>query len=85
MVDRGGTLDGTDVIEPSPHGVPVDLGALGDGQIVFTPQGASVEVEQPGGRFVRVSGTLPVRELVALARSLREVEGSQLVPTGEPW
>lgn len=85
VVDRGGSLDGTDVIETPADATPVDLDDLGTGHLVITPQGASIEAELGGGRFVRVSGTVAVDELVALARGLREVEGGELVPTGATW
>jgi hypothetical protein len=34
---------------------------------------------------VRLSGTLPAEELVAVARGLHEVDGGELTPVGERW
>lgn len=83
VVDQGAPLRG-----PAPFalGAPlVDLGDLGDGDVVLGTQGASVRALLGGGRFLRVIGTLPSSELIEVARSLEEVEGGTLeVVQGTP-
>jgi hypothetical protein len=85
LVDRGGTLEGVDVLGDDEGAEPVDLGVVGDGTIRHTSFGAEVIVELDGGRFIRVSGTLHADELVAIARGLHEVDGGELTPVGERW
>ena len=85
IVDRGGTLEGIDVIVDEDDAERVDLGDLGKGSLVRTSFGAEITVELEGGRFVRVSGTLAPEELVAVARGLHEVDGGELTPVGERW
>jgi hypothetical protein len=85
VIDRGGTLEGIDVIADDDAAETVELGALGTGTVRSTAFGAEVTVELDGGRFVRIGGTLPVDDLLAIARGLHEVAGGELTPVGERW
>jgi len=85
VVDRGGTLQGVDVIGEDRSSTRVDAGAVGRGALRHTAVGAEITVVQPGGRFIRVSGTVVVDVLLAVARSLHEVPGGTLTPVGDPW
>jgi hypothetical protein len=85
VVDRGGSLEGIDVIGDDDTGEAVEVGSLGEGTLRYTAIGAEITVELDGGRFVRVSGTLPAEELLAVARGLHEVPGGELTPIGERW
>lgn len=85
IVDRGGTLEGIDVIADDDTAERVDGGAVGTGSLRHTSFGAELTFELDGGRFIRVSGTLPPEELVAVARGLHEVDGGELTPVGERW
>lgn len=85
VVDRGGTLEGIDVIGDDDAAEIVDAGALGDGTLRRTSFGAELTVQLDGGRFVRISGTVPVDDLLAVARGMHEIAGGALVPTGDPW
>lgn len=84
IVDQGGTIGQVLPFPPHPHGRPVELGALGEGEWFFVPTGAEVRVVRPPGRFVRVTGTLPPEDLIELARSLNAVDGAGLVYLDEP-
>lgn len=84
-VERGGSLGGGDVIGPLEGATEVDLGELGTGKLVLTSGGGELSVAQGRGRYVRVSGTVSVAELTAVARGLHEVDGGTLTPVGESW
>lgn len=81
VIDQGGTLGQVPPFGADPNGVLVDdigeVGALGES--IRTAAGGEIRVLRPPGRYVRVAGTLPVADLVAIARSLRAVEGTGLV------
>lgn len=84
-VERGGSLGGSNVIDV-PAGAPdVDLGALGTGKLVLTTGGAELTVDRGGGRYIRITGTVGVDDLVAVARGMHETDGGTLTPIGEPW
>lgn len=85
VIDRGGTLEGIDVIGEDDEGQTVDVGDLGEGTLRRTSFGAEITVALDAGQFIRVSGTLPTDELVAVARGLHEVDGGELTPVGERW
>jgi len=85
VIDRGGTLEGIDVIADDDTLERVDLGDLGEGTLRPTSLGVELTVELPENRFVRITGTLPVDDLLAVARGMHEVEGGELVPVGERW
>lgn len=80
LVDQGGTLGQVPPFAAHRFGHPADLGALGQGEWFLTPAGPEVRVLLPPGRYVRVAGTLPVEDLLALARRLRPVQGDGLRP-----
>ncbi|HVM51882.1 MAG TPA: hypothetical protein VM262_01675 [Acidimicrobiales bacterium] len=71
LVDQGAVVGGgPPPWDDRPWGEPVDLGALGPGELVFDLRLSEVRVVRGDGGFVRVAGTLPPAELVAVARSL---------------
>jgi hypothetical protein len=80
VVDQGGALNNQPTFTMQPHTKRVDLGALGQGEEVPGMAGNEVRVIVSGGRHVRVYGSLPIRELVAVARALHAVPGGTLVP-----
>lgn len=76
IVDRGSTLNLERAFQPRPEGRPVDLGpVLGEGELLLSWNGPEVRWANDDGKFIRVYGTLPVDETIALARSLRETPG----------
>lgn len=85
IIDRGGSLGGIDVTVERELGEPIELGALGTGEVVLTSLGPEITIDLGGGSFLRLSGTLPADELAAIARDLHEVPGGELTPVGEPW
>ena len=71
VVEQGGTLLGTAAFpEPAGNRAAVDLGEIGEGEAVLSAQVNEVRRDLGGGRFVRISGTLPIADLAAIARSL---------------
>lgn len=54
-----------------PYGREVDLGALGRGQAILDLRGNEVRVDIDGEAYLRLYGTVPIRELLTLAKSLR--------------
>ncbi len=84
VVDRGGTLDLARAFQPRPEGRPVDIGPLfPEAELLLSWSGPEVRWADDDGKFVRVYGTVPVDELLAVARSLRAVDdGTGLVFLG---
>lgn len=78
VVSRGATLRGQNAFEPDPTNAPIDLGAVGSGEVVLTGQGNEVRALLSGGRYVRITGTVPVAQLAAIARQLHLVPGGEL-------
>ena len=74
VLDQGGTLFGAAPFGPADGSRPVDLGGLGAGEAIPGTRMSTVRVAQPGGRYVRLAGTLPVEQLVTLARTLRRAD-----------
>ena len=85
VVERLGSLEGAAELAPAPDASSIRLGGLGTGAVELTAVGSVITVALEGGRYLRVSGTLPTDELAAVARGLREVDGGTLVPVGEEW
>lgn len=70
VVANGGTSNNSALVEVGPDDVTVDLGALGEAEIVLGLRQNELRVGFERGRFLRVWGTLDVAELTAVARSL---------------
>ena len=75
MIDRGGTLGGDQPFAKDPFGRPVDVGSVGQGELIPHVRASEVRVTTPTG-YVRVVGTLPPDRLVEIARTLRRVQGN---------
>jgi hypothetical protein len=71
VIEQGSTVNDAKFKPPSGADA-VDLGpALGRGQLLLSASASEVDAEPDGGvRFVRVVGTVPSQELIALARSM---------------
>jgi hypothetical protein len=78
VLQQGSTLNGAIFTAPA-NGASVDLDRLGDGQLLIAANGTTVAAE-PGNRktFVRLSGTLPPDQLVAMMRALTRQPGGTL-------
>lgn len=79
VVWQGGSRGGVDAFPPIRDAIPVDGGALGDGEAELSALGNEVRFARPHGKFVHVIGTLAVDTLTAIARDLRETQGTGLV------
>ena len=76
LLDRGATRGTIRAFDPHPEARAVDLGPLlGAGEALTTWRGNEVRVTRPGGRFVRISGTVPTAELRRVAAALRATPG----------
>jgi hypothetical protein len=71
VIEQGSTVNDAKFTPPS-GGIDVDLGpVLGRGQLLLAASGSEVDAEPDEGvRFVRIVGTVPPEELIALARSM---------------
>jgi hypothetical protein len=58
---------------------PLDLGPFGAAATVLDLRSSEVRIELPEDRFIRIAGSLPLDELVDVARSMRAEEGTGLV------
>jgi len=78
VLQQGSTLNGATFAAPA-NSLDVDLGPLGGGQLLLAGNVATV-VAEPGNHkgFVRLSGTLPADDLVALMRNLTRQPGGTL-------
>ena len=76
IVERGARLDTAAPWELDDRFPDVDVGGeLGTGEFLAGVTGAEIRVRLPGGRFVRVYGTITREELLAVVRALRPTEG----------
>jgi len=76
VVERGARLDQANPWEPDERFPSVDLGGdIGEGELLLGVTGGEVRALLGDGRFVRVYGTVPVDDLIAVARSLRQTDG----------
>src|SRR3954447_24102132 len=78
VLQQGSTLNGAAFAAPA-NADSVDLGRLGPGQLLIAGSGSTL-VAEPGNRkgFVRLSGTLPTRDLIAMMRALTRQPGGTL-------
>ena len=72
-IANGGTSDNSATVQIGADAMTVDLGPLGTGEIALGLRHNEVRVGFDRGRFLRVFGTLPAHDLVALTRSLTAV------------
>lgn len=78
VVDQG-NLTGDGTLPPAPTGRDVDLGRLGQGT-AFTDLRANEVRALRGSEYLRVYGTIPIQQLLAVTRELAVVEGGSLTP-----
>jgi hypothetical protein len=71
VIEQGSTVNDAKFAPPT-GGSDVDLGdVLGRGQLLLSASASEIDAEpHEGRRFVRIVGTVPPRELIALARSM---------------
>jgi hypothetical protein len=83
FIEQGGTLGQVPPFGTAENGTVVDLGELARNAEWFpTVTGAEVRALLPPGRYVKVRGTLPADDLIAIARSLHERTGTGLTYIG---
>lgn len=83
VLDQWGTLRGQDPPAPPPAIDRVDIPLLGTGGVALSGAGSELRFDLPGGRLVRLTGSLEPDELTRIARELVMVEGGELVPLAE--
>lgn len=82
VVENGAAVVGGPVLGRGD--VPVPLPFAPDATAVFLTTGVELRAPLASGRFVRVTSTLPLADTVALARSMRVVEGpGRVVPADD--
>ncbi len=81
VIEQGSTVNDAK-FSPPDGGRDVDLGpVLGHGQLLLSAPGSEVVAEpHDGTRFVRIVGTLPPDQLIALARSMTRQPFGELRP-----
>lgn len=57
---------------------PLDLGPFGNAATVLDLRSNEVRVELPEDRFIRIAGSLPLADLVEVAKSMRAEQGTGL-------
>ena len=78
VLQQGSTINGAKFTPPS-GSIPVQLGALGAGQLLLAGNVTTVVAEPGNGEgFVRLSATLPADAVIALMRSLAPQPGGTL-------
>lgn len=78
VLQQGSTLNGAAFRAPD-NAIAVDLGRLGRGQMLIAGNGTTVVAEPGNGKgFVRLSGTLPTRELLSVMRAVTKQPGGTL-------
>ena len=78
VLQQGSTINGA-AFTPPANGVSVDLGRLGQGQLLLAGNGMTLVAEPGNGKgFVRMSGTLSPDELVGLMSRLSKQPGGTL-------
>jgi hypothetical protein len=78
IIEQGQTL-GAAQLKPPVGGREVDLGPVGRGSLELSAIASTVTVLTKKSAFVRVSGTLPPDQLVAIARALRQQPAGTIV------
>lgn len=69
LLDQGATKGEPAPFNPNTRIGTVDLGPLGQGELGVDLRGGEVRLTRPDSGFVRLSGTIPLDELIALATS----------------
>lgn len=84
VVENGAAVTGTVVLGRGDVAVPLSFAA--DATAVFLTSGVEIRASLEGGRFLRLVSTLSLRETVALAESMRMLDGPGAVEPadGEP-
>jgi hypothetical protein len=84
IVERGGVLDLSDPWTVNDAFPDVDLGpAVGTGELVPGRTGGEVRALLGSGRYLRVSGSIDLDELVAIARDLVPVDNGSGIGFGD--
>lgn len=83
IIDQWATLRGQDPPAPPPALSRIEVEGLGSGALALSGHGSELRFDLPGGRFVRLSGSVEPDELTHLARELVVVQGGELVPLPE--
>ncbi len=76
VIDQGGTLQGVDPFLVDPGSPTVDVAPFGPGEVRLSALGLEIRIKRPGGRFLRLRGTLTTDELASVGRRLMATEGT---------
>jgi hypothetical protein len=78
VLQQGSTLNGATFTPPA-NSDSIDLDRLGHGQLLIAGNGSTIVAEPGNGKgFVRLAGTLPTDDLIAMMRALARQPGGTL-------
>jgi len=80
FIEQGSLLGEGGPLPAHPQAQPVDLGALGSGEAIHDLRLNEARANIPGFGFVRVAGTVPMDEVLSIARRLARQPGGTLTP-----
>lgn len=72
ILDQGAGTGGATPFSPSSTWRPITLGSFGQAELAGDTRSAEVRLRRGDGGFVRLAGTVPVDELLALAETIRQ-------------
>lgn len=79
VMEQGVATSERGVFTASSFSEDVDLGAIGRGEALLDFRGNEARTLFNSGRYVRLVGTMPLADMIKLARSLRPVQGTGVV------
>ena len=80
FIEQGSLLGEGGPLPAHPQAFPVDLGPLGRGEAIHDLRLNEARANVPGFGFVRVAGTLPIDDVISIARRLVPQPGGSLTP-----
>ena len=80
FIEQGSLLGSGGPLPTHPQGVAADLGALGAGEVVEDLRLNEARANIAGFGYIRVAGTLPLDDIIAIARRLVARPGGSLTP-----
>lgn len=80
FIEQGSLLGEGGPLPAHPQAFPVELGRLGTGEAIHDLRLNEARANVPGFGFVRVAGTVPIDDVISIARRLAPGAGGSLTP-----